>query len=45
MKNELENDETTGLPGLRSWRMVYVCVLILFALDIALLVLLERVFS
>lgn len=38
-------DEETGLPGLRTWRAVYVWVLVLFAVDILLLVALERMFS
>jgi hypothetical protein len=44
MKGVPENDETTGLAGLRSWRAVYLLVLILFAIEIALLILLERNF-
>ena len=35
----------TGLPGLRTWRAVYVFVLVLFAVYIVLLVALERMFS
>ena len=31
------DDEVTGLPGLRSWRTVYVVVLGVFALWVALL--------
>jgi hypothetical protein len=38
-------DEGTGLPGLRSWRNVYVFVLAVFALWIALLIALTRMFS
>jgi hypothetical protein len=38
-------DRETGLPGLRTWRAVYVWVLVLFAVDILLLVALERIFS
>jgi hypothetical protein len=39
------NDEFTGLSGLRTWRSVYAFVLIAFAVYVALLVLLERMFS
>jgi hypothetical protein len=38
-------DEETGLPGLRTWRAVYVWVLVLFVVDILLLFALERMFS
>ena len=38
-------DETTGLPGLRTWRAVYVFVLILFAVYVVLLLALERAFA
>jgi hypothetical protein len=38
-------DEGTGLPGLRSWRSVYVFVLVVFALWIGLLIVLSRMFS
>ena len=37
-------DETTGLPGLRSWRAVYIFVLAVFALWVALLTLLPVLF-
>ena len=39
------NDELTGLPGLRSWRAVYLFVLAVFAAWIVLLTLLTRMFS
>lgn len=39
------NNESTGLPGLRSWRKVYVFVLAVFALWIGLLIVLTRMFS
>ena len=39
------DDRETGLPGLRTWRAVYVFVLVLFAVYIVLLVALERMFS
>jgi hypothetical protein len=39
------NDESIGLAGLRTWRAVYVFVLVAFAVCVALLVLLERMFS
>ncbi len=38
-------DESTGLPGLRSWRAVYLAVLGVFAAWVALLLLLTRMFS
>jgi hypothetical protein len=39
------NDKFTGLRGLRTWRSVYLFVLIAFAVYVALLVLLERMYS
>ena len=39
------SDEGTGLPGLRTWRAVYAFVLLVFALWIALLIALTKVFS
>jgi hypothetical protein len=39
------DDETTGLPGLRTWRQVYVAVAITFILWVVLLSVLSRVFS
>ena len=39
------NDEGTGLPGLRSWRKVYVFVLTVFAFWIGLLIVLTRMLS
>jgi hypothetical protein len=39
------DDERTGLPGLRSWRQVYVFVLVVLAVWIGLLVALDRIFS
>jgi hypothetical protein len=39
------NDESTGLPGLRTWRSVYIFVLVCFAVYVALLIVLERTFS
>jgi hypothetical protein len=38
-------DETTGLPLLRTWRAVYGFVAVVFAAGVALLVLLSRIFS
>jgi hypothetical protein len=38
-------DEVTGLPGLRSWRSVYLFVLVVFGLWIGLLIVLTRMFS
>lgn len=39
------SDEDTGLPGLRTWRRVYAFVLVVFAVWIALLIALTKVFS
>ena len=39
------DDETTGLPGLRTWRQVYVAVFVTFVLWVVLLAVLGRVFS
>jgi hypothetical protein len=39
------SDETTGFPGLRTWRGVYAFVLVVFAIWIALLIALTRAFS
>ena len=36
---------TTGLPGLRTWRRVYVFVLVVYAAWIGLLAALTRVYS
>jgi hypothetical protein len=38
-------NENPGLPGLRTWRGVYVFVLACFALYLVLLALLSRMFS
>ncbi len=35
----------TGLPGLRSWRLVYLCVLGTLLLWVGLLTILSRLFS
>ena len=37
-------EETTGFPWLRTWRAIYVLVLVLFALYVVLLIALERKF-
>ena len=39
------NDETTGLPGLRSWRTVYWVVLGIFTLWVGLLTLLTELYA
>ncbi len=39
------SDENTGLPVLRTWRGVYAFVLAVFALCVALLIALTRMFS
>ncbi|MFA5265274.1 MAG: hypothetical protein WC378_15735 [Opitutaceae bacterium] len=38
-------DEQTGVPGLRSWRAVYLIVLVNFVLCVALLALFSRAFA
>jgi len=42
---EPPDDETTGLPGLRTWSQVYVAVLLTFVAWVGLLVALDRWFS
>ena len=44
-KPEPENDDATGLAGLRTWRAVYFFVLGIFAVWVGLLVLLSRMSS
>jgi len=39
------NDETTGFPGLRTWRGVYIFVLVTFAVWVVLLIALTRAYS
>lgn len=39
------DDESTGLPGLRSWRSVYLFVLGVFVLWIGLLTVLTEMYS
>jgi hypothetical protein len=39
------DDATTGLPGLRTWRAVYIFVLVFFAVVVALLFALSRMYS
>jgi hypothetical protein len=39
------NDERTGFPSLRTWRGVYIFVMVTFALWIALLLWLTRAYS
>ncbi len=39
------DDEYTGLPGLRTWRRVYLFVVIVFVAWVGLLTLLTRMFS
>ena len=39
------NDESTGFPGLRTWRGVYTFVLVTFAVWILLLIALTRAYS
>jgi hypothetical protein len=39
------DDETTGLPGLRSWRQVYLFVLVVVAAWVTLLAVFGRMFA
>ena len=39
------NDDTTGFPGLRTWRGVYAFVLVVFAVFVVLLIALTRAYS
>jgi hypothetical protein len=39
------NDEITGLPGLRSWRAVYWVVIGIFVLWVGLLTVLTKLYS
>ena len=39
------DDETPGLPGFRTWRQVYLFVLVVFAAWVGLLTVLTRMFS
>jgi hypothetical protein len=45
MPEQKPNDETTGFPGLRTWRGVYTFVLVIFVVWVALLIALTRAFS
>ncbi len=42
---DLPESETTGLPGLRTWRAVYWLVAGVFAAVVGLLTMLSRMFS
>jgi hypothetical protein len=42
--NRPPDDETTGLPGLRTWKQVYLFVLVVFAAWVGLLTMLTRMF-
>ncbi|HZZ19130.1 MAG TPA: hypothetical protein VFE25_07170 [Opitutaceae bacterium] len=39
-----QDDEKTGLPGLRTWRQVYVAVIVVFVAWVVLLAALGRAF-
>jgi hypothetical protein len=39
------DDETTGLPGLRSWKQVYIFVALVLAAWVVLLAIFGRMFS
>jgi hypothetical protein len=43
--SDATESETTGLPGLRTWRNVYLLVVAVFVVWVALLVALARTFS
>jgi hypothetical protein len=43
--NPAPNDDTTGFPGLRTWRGVYTFVLVVFAIFVVLLIALTRAYS
>jgi hypothetical protein len=45
MKPPEPPDETTGLPGFRSWRSVYLLVLGVFVLWVGLLTVLTELYS
>jgi hypothetical protein len=45
MKSPPDDEETTGLPGLRTWRRVYVFVIVVFVVWVGLLTALTRMFS
>ncbi len=38
------DEETTGVPGLKTWRQVYAFVLVVFVIWIGLLAVLTRIF-
>lgn len=40
-----ENEESTGFAFLPSWRWIYALVMLLFATDIFLLIVLEKAFQ
>jgi hypothetical protein len=40
-----EDDEKTGLPGLRTWSQVYLAVIVIFAAWVALLAVLGHAYS
>jgi hypothetical protein len=44
-ESDAPESETTGLPGLRTWRSVYVLVVAVFVVWVGLLVALARIFS
>jgi len=44
-QTDATESETTGLPGLRTWRNVYLLVVAVFVVWVAFLVALERIFS
>jgi hypothetical protein len=43
--SDTSENETTGLPGIRTWRNVYLLVVAIFVVWVALLIVLARIFS
>lgn len=43
--DDLSESETTGLPGLRTWRQVYLVIILIFIAYVALLAALSEVYS
>jgi hypothetical protein len=39
------DDDSTGLPGLRTWRQVYAAVLVIFVLWVVLLAVLDGLYA
>ena len=41
----LRNEESPGVPGFRSWRVIYLFVFVFFVVCVVLLALLSRAFA